>query len=162
MRREEELVRRVVEDAARLETASQGCFACGSHNPVGLHMQVKRDGEGAQATVTLDPHRQGWEGVAHGGIVATLLDEIMSWSLMGDRAFFTAELTVRYRRAVPLGVPLTVRGRRVQARGRLVWAEGEIRSPEGQVLATAAGKFLEVPATGGEEAEVVKGPAPKA
>ena len=124
--------------------ATRNCFACGVENARGLHIRVDLDPTRHEAwsTVTLTPDLQGWEGVAHGGVVSTLMDEVLCYSLNERRPVFTVELTVRYKRAVPTGVPLTVRARRTLARGRLMHAEGEIADADGEVLATAQGKFL--------------------
>jgi|GEM_PF-543120 len=126
------------------EAARRRCFACGEENPHGLHMPVELDGERfeAQSRIVLDTHRQGWEGVAHGGIVSTLLDEVLCYSLCERRPIFTVELSLRYKKAVPLGAPLTVSARRTGVRGRLAWAEGEIRNEAGDLLVTAQAKFL--------------------
>ena len=124
--------------------ASRRCFGCGADNARGLRLQVESDaGRGeASCAVTLDADLQGWEGVAHGGVVSTLLDEVLTYSLGERRPVFTVELRVRYKKAVPLGVPLAVRARRTASHGRLMQAEGEVIGPGGEVLATAEGKFL--------------------
>lgn len=95
--------------------------------------------------MVLSNERQGWKGVAHGGVVSTILDELLSWSLGQEIPFFTVELTVRYRRPVPLGVPLRAWGERTRLRGRYMEAQGEIIGPDGTVLASASGKFLTQP-----------------
>lgn len=124
--------------------ASRRCFACGRENERGLHMHVEFDPERfeAKSAITLAPELQGWDGVAHGGIVSTLMDEVLCYSLNERRPVFTVELTVRYKKAVPLGAELTVRARRTLVRGRLMQAEGELSGPDGEVLVTAQGKFL--------------------
>lgn len=137
-----------VDDLLRAEepfdAASRHCYACGDENERGLHMHVDLDHERheAHSVVTLGPDLQGWDGVAHGGVVSTLMDEVLCYSLGERRPVFTVELTVRYKRAVPLGKPLTVRARRTLVRGRLMQAEGELSGPDGELLATAQGKFL--------------------
>lgn len=125
-------------------SASRRCFACGTENGRGLHMHVDLDGDRHEAScrITLDPDLQGWDGVAHGGIVSTLMDELLCYSLNQRRPFFTVELTMRYKQVVPTGVSLTARARRTFARGRLMHAEGEILGPDGDLLATAQAKFL--------------------
>ena len=56
------------------------CFACGDLNEQGLHLQLHADPEGAWAELTIAPRFQGWDSVAHGGIVCTILDEVMAWA----------------------------------------------------------------------------------
>jgi uncharacterized protein (TIGR00369 family) len=119
------------------------CYACGPHNPDGLRLRFEPDGaDGARATVTLDAHLQGYRGIAHGGIVMLLLDEAMAYAsgYAGDRVM-TAAVAVRFRAAVPLGVPLTLRGRVVGKRAKMLKVEASVRDAAGTLLATAEGSF---------------------
>ena len=122
----------------------QWCFACGPHNPHGLHLSAFRR-EGADYVVDFLPqrHHQGWQGLTHGGIVATLLDEAMT-RLLREAGYsaVTAEMTVRYHRPTPTGEPVQVRARQVAQRGRLVQTEAELLDPQGRALASASGKFM--------------------
>ena len=81
------------------------CFVCGSHNTVGLRLDFKLDRENQQAsciTVTSEEY-QGWDGVVHGGVVASMLDGSMVYACKSmDLDCFTAELTVRYKKPVPI------------------------------------------------------------
>ncbi len=81
------------------------CFVCGSNNNVGLKLNFKLDRENRQAicsTVISDEY-QGWDGIVHGGIIASMLDGSMVYACKSmDLACFTAELTVRYKKPVPL------------------------------------------------------------
>jgi uncharacterized protein (TIGR00369 family) len=120
------------------------CFACGSDNPHGLHLTGFHD-EGEYHVVQFTPERQhqGWQDRAHGGIVATLLDEVMTRLLYarGDDAV-TAELTVRYHQPLPTGAPVEARARETERRGRLVRVEAEVRTGEGTLIASGQGKFM--------------------
>ena len=134
----------ILEDPDRFAEAARYCFACGAENAMGLHLDIDYRDEvhRAETTLTLQPERQGWSGVAHGGVVSTILDEVLSWSLGQDVPFFTAELTIRYHRVVPIGVPLRAWGQRTRRRGRYMEAEGAIMDLDGNTLATAVAKFL--------------------
>ena len=119
------------------------CYACGPHNPDGLRLRFEPDGaDGARATVTLDAHLQGYRGIAHGGIVMLLLDEAMAYAsgYAGDRVM-TAAVAVRFRSAVPLGVPLELRGRVLARRGKIIKVEASLGDAAGATLATAEGSF---------------------
>lgn len=118
------------------------CFGCGSENRDGLRMRFEV-GEGrAVAEYTIEGSYQGYPGLAHGGIVATLLDEAMGWAAysMGEFAM-TAKMTIRYRRPVPLGETLTVLGEVTRARGVALEVRGEVRDAAGRLLADAEGLF---------------------
>jgi uncharacterized protein (TIGR00369 family) len=119
------------------------CYVCGPHNPAGLGLRFEADGQdGACATVTLEPRLQGYRGIAHGGIVMLLLDEVMAHACgnAGDKVM-TAAVAVRFRAPVRLGVPLTVRGRVLSRRGKILKVEGSVANVEGALLATAEGSF---------------------
>jgi acyl-coenzyme A thioesterase PaaI-like protein len=119
------------------------CFACGPRNAAGLRLAFEPAGsDGARAVVTLGPHLQGYRGIAHGGIVMLLLDEVMAHAAgnAGDKVM-TAAAAVRFRAPVPLGVPLTLTGRVLSRRGKILKAEGSVHSAAGLLLATAEGSF---------------------
>jgi len=58
------------------------CFACGTDNPIGLHLHFYRLGNAVCTDITLGKYHEGWQDIAHGGIISTLLDEVMSWAVM--------------------------------------------------------------------------------
>ena len=119
------------------------CYACGPHNADGLRLRFEPVGaDGARATVTLASHLQGYRGIAHGGIVMLLLDEVMAHAAgnAGDKVV-TAAVAVRFRAAVPLGAPLTVEGFVRSKRGKILRLEGFVRDAAGALLASAEGSF---------------------
>jgi uncharacterized protein (TIGR00369 family) len=120
------------------------CFACGPDNPHGLHLTGFHDeGEDHVVQFTAQRHHQGWQDRAHGGIVATLLDEVMTRLLhaRGEDAV-TAELTVRYHQPLPTGAPVEARAHEAERRGRLVHVESELRTADGTLVASGQGKFV--------------------
>jgi len=123
------------------QATSRMCFVCGRENPVGLHIQFYEDHVAQQVVVPLvipDAY-QGYPGVAHGGVLAAILDEISGRALMMARAedlfWVTAKLEVRYRKPTPTGVPLTAVGWVERQRTRSAEVAGEIRLPDGTVTA---------------------------
>ena len=120
------------------------CFACGELNPEGLHMEVDRGNGRARAEVTLRQTHQGWKGMAHGGVVSTILDEIMAHAVVDQEPqAATAELKIRFSKKVPLGQALITEGWIVSQQKRRVTAQGELRLKEtGELLARAESKFL--------------------
>lgn len=122
------------------------CFACGPHNPDGLHLVFEPDGDdGARTEVRLPPRLQGYRDIAHGGVVMMLLDEAMAHTcrFVGEKAM-TASADVRFRKAVPLGEPLVVRGRLRERRRNVLFLEAAITRPGApdDPLATAEGTFV--------------------
>jgi acyl-coenzyme A thioesterase PaaI-like protein len=123
------------------------CFACGELNEHGLQLQLHVTGEGCWTEITLDPRFQGWDSVAHGGIVSTLLDEVMAWSVIGrDTWGVTARLNATFRRPVPIGKPLRAEGWVVEDRRRMFRTGGRILdAASGEVLAEGEGVFMAAP-----------------
>lgn len=122
------------------------CFACGPNNPVGLRLTFRRDGDEYVTMFTPDPAHQGYGGVVHGGLVATVLDEVMArlvWEADGPAA--TARLEIRYRKPMPTATPIEVRGRIVSQRGRRYETSAVARLADGTVLAEATGTFMRMP-----------------
>jgi len=118
------------------------CFVCGKENPEGLQVSPEVDAERHEARIRLSiPRRfQGWRGIAHGGILSTLFDEATIYACLGiSPQLVTAEITVRYRKPVPVETPVEVRARLVDRDRRGLRVEGEI-VVDGQVC--ASGKAL--------------------
>ncbi|MEW5827913.1 MAG: PaaI family thioesterase [Chloroflexota bacterium] len=129
---------------------SRLCFVCGVENPVGLHLKIYLTGPGEiETSYTAPEHFQGYPGVLHGGIVAALLDEISGRALMGDpsapRFMFTGKLEVRYRKNVPVGVPLRIVGKALKSRSKMGEGWAGIYDPDGTLLAEATALHIDVP-----------------
>ncbi len=123
------------------------CFACGTDNPCGLGLKFYADGDAVCADVTLDRYRVGWEGIAHGGIISTLLDEIMSWTIIYfKRVFFvTRKMEVRYLKPVPVEAPLTVRGRLGRdVESPRIEVKADLLGEKGDRLAYSTGEFVQL------------------
>ena len=125
------------------------CFACGTANPIGLNLEFYRSGDAVCADIILGKYHEGWENMAHGGIISTLLDEVMSWTILYfKRIFFvTRKMEVKYVKPVVIGTPLTVRGKLIkEKREGFVEVQAEIRDEGGKILCKAVGEFVELPA----------------
>ncbi len=129
------------------------CFACGELNTHGLHLGLHVAGDSCWTELTLQPDFQGWEGIAHGGIVATILDEVMGWALASlDSWGYTAKLSIEYRRPVPIGARIRGEGRVVEQRRRLLTTTARLFDPaSGEVYATAEALYVAAPVARREE-----------
>jgi uncharacterized protein (TIGR00369 family) len=123
---------------------NERCYVCGKKNPVGLKIDFKINAETRSISGSFTPSQdhQGYEGIVHGGILSSLLDEAMAklaYSL-GVPAV-TAELTVKFKTSAAPGDELAVSGRIMEETNRLILAEAKIeRGPV--VIAEAKGKLL--------------------
>lgn len=127
---------------------SRLCFVCGMENPIGLKVIFEEEGKQVWAKFTPREEYQGFPGILHGGLTGALLDEAMGRCLMvggEERWMVSAKLEVRYKKPIPIGEPLTVRGEVVQDRGRLIETQGEIRLKDGSLAAKAKGTYMQVP-----------------
>jgi acyl-coenzyme A thioesterase PaaI-like protein len=124
------------------------CFACGELNEHGLQLVLHADETGCWTELTLDERFQGWDSVAHGGIVATILDEVMAWSVIGRGTWgVTARLNLAFRKAIPTGKPIRAEGWVVDDRRRIVRTAGHVLDGRTRkVLATGEGTFMATPA----------------
>jgi acyl-coenzyme A thioesterase PaaI-like protein len=123
------------------------CFACGELNEHGLQLALHADATGCWTELTLDPAFQGWDGVAHGGILCTILDEVMAWSVIGrDTWGVTARMTVDFKRPVPVGRRLRAEGTVTDSHRRLIRTAGRLLDGEtGALLATSEGTYMAAP-----------------
>ncbi|MEX1169567.1 MAG: PaaI family thioesterase [Chloroflexota bacterium] len=128
----------------RFEFAAHSCFACGTLNTSGLGLVLHLDHERSWTELTLDRRFEGWEGIAHGGIVSTILDEVMAWSLVAtDNWGVTARLSVEFRRPVPIETPIRADGWVARSRRRVVDTAARLIEIEtGAELATATGVYV--------------------
>jgi acyl-coenzyme A thioesterase PaaI-like protein len=126
------------------EFSPHNCFACGTLNTHGMQLELHIEEARSWTELTLEPRFEGWEGIAHGGILCTILDEVMAWSLVGaDNWGVTARLSVDFKRPVRIGQPIRADGWVTRERRRLVETAGAIVDPrDGTVLATADAVYL--------------------
>ncbi len=119
------------------------CFACGRNNPIGLRLEFRFEGEDYVTSFEVKPEYQGWANFAHGGLVATVLDEVMTRILWAKGMHtVTGRLEVRYRSPAPVGAVLEVRGRITRQRPPVIETEAAATAPDGTVV--AEGKSVSV------------------
>jgi uncharacterized protein (TIGR00369 family) len=120
------------------------CFACGQNSAIGIKMRFTELPDGSvESRLTLAQPYQGWRGIAHGGIVAMLLDEAMAHAA-GARGYkgMTADLKLRFRKPVPIGEPIVVHGAVRWQRRNVLNIEARIATEAGAELAAGEGSFI--------------------
>ena len=133
---------------ATLDERSNHCFGCSPLNPQGLHLTFTIDASvpgspTATAQVQLTRMHEGPPGHIHGGIIATLMDEVMSkLNRPLNAVAMTRHMEIDYLRPSPLHQPLTLTSHHLHRKGRKLFHQAELRNAEGQILATAKGLFI--------------------
>ena len=121
------------------------CVVSGGENPMGIAIEVRRDGDRAVAWFTLGAAFEGAPARAHGGIVAAVLDDLCGYVPKLHRTpAYTGRLTVSYLAPAPVGAPLEASAHLDRREGRKLWISGEIRDGA-HVLARAEGLFIAIP-----------------
>jgi uncharacterized protein (TIGR00369 family) len=129
-----------------IDERASHCFGCGPSNPQGLHLTFTTETSPTVITTTqvnLTRLHEGPRGFIHGGIIATLLDEVMSKlnRPLGVLAV-TRNLNIDYLHPCPLFEPLTLTGRHIRREGRKLFHQAEISNAQGKLLARAQGLFI--------------------
>ena len=126
------------------------CFGCGGANARGMQLTYEQDNvaQRIRGNFQLGAEYQGGTGFVHGGIIATVLDEVMGkvCRFRGVRAV-TAELSIEYLKPVPVDTDLVVEGYELEMKGRNLFLAGEIRDVSGRVLARGKGRFVIIEST---------------
>lgn len=126
---------------------NNACFGCGGANARGMKLTFEQDDQARRirGAFRVGAEYQGGGRFVHGGIIATLLDEVMGKvNRFRNLRAVTAELQVEYLLPVPVDEPVVVEGWEVEKRGRSLYHMGEIRTASGVVLARGKGRFVEV------------------
>lgn len=120
------------------------CFGCSPKNPYGLKMTFFTDDESVFSRVTVPEHLCGWNNLVHGGVISTLLDEIMSWSAiyLFKKVILTKTMTVDFLKPVFIGERLQLEGRIHERTGeREAVMEGRLLNPSGEICARSEAVF---------------------
>jgi uncharacterized protein (TIGR00369 family) len=130
---------------------SKMCFVCGLKNGAGLQASFYETQDGTLvALFTPGEQHQSYPGRLHGGIASAILDETIGRAIntgsRGEEIWgVTLELTMTYRKPIPLGVELRVIGRVTEEKSRSYLGTGEILLPDGEIAVSAVGKYLKAP-----------------
>lgn len=126
---------------------TSSCFVCGESNASGLKIRFETDGTVVRARFLPRAEHIGFKQTIHGGIIATLLDEIMVWAcaIQTKKFAYCAELNVRFQSPLRPGEEVLATAELVANRKNKIFeAKGEIKNHAGQTLATSTGKYLPI------------------
>lgn len=119
------------------------CFGCSERNPLSLKLDFYDYGDYVESEWIANKNYEGWHGVLHGGIVATLLDEIGGWVIISKvgRAGMTVELNVRYHKKVLTNEKIILQGRLIEIKKNIAHIESKIIQ-NGEIKASAVSKYF--------------------
>ncbi len=121
-----------------------GCFVCGENNDLGLKARFYYENGEAVAEIVADKRFEGYQGIFHGGIVSTILDEAMIKAILAENKYaVTAEITVRFHRPINIGDKLRIVGKICETKGRMFITESKAIGNGGEIVASACGKCVE-------------------
>ncbi len=119
------------------------CFGCGQNNPIGLKLSFKRDDKTAKTEFTPTELYQGWPGVAHGGIIAAMLDETASWAILFDGMNpVTSKMEIWFRQPAVINEPLIITGSITKKTSKWVETKAAITTRDGTLIAESTSKYL--------------------
>jgi uncharacterized protein (TIGR00369 family) len=121
----------------------KNCFACGSNNGVGLRLKFdERDDGSVVGYFTADPRFEGYPGIVHGGIIATLLDSAMSHCLFKKGLMpLTGRLSIRYSCPIRVGTVVKLEARIIKRSHKIFFLEGKAIVEE-KKMAFAEAKYM--------------------
>ena len=123
------------------------CFGCGAANPAGMKLtfELDFDTRRTHGSFALGSNYAGGGGFAHGGIIAVVLDEAMGkLSRLTDEKAVTAEMSIEYRKPVPIKQTIVVHGWQEEEKGRNRFRAAEIYDAQGNLLVRGKGRFVVV------------------
>ncbi len=112
------------------------CFGCGQDNPIGLKLKPYQQGDEAHCEFVAGEHYQGWPGMVHGGIINTMLDEVMAYAAVYRGLHCaTAYMEVHFREGTPVGNRLHISAKVTEVRPRTAEVGGRLTDEDGTLLA---------------------------
>lgn len=126
-------------------TNNNRCFVCGKDNPYGLKLDFKVDNDKIKSEFALDEKFQGFKGIIHGGIIATLLDEAMvnlAYRL-GINAV-SANLNINLRKPAKPKEKLFLTGEIIKTDGKKIIARAELKDANSDLIANGEGLLIKI------------------
>ncbi len=128
----------------RARPDANNCFVCGPDNPIGLRLVFRMDGDVCRSEFTPDQRHVGFDGMTHGGILYSALDDVMAnWLFLQGARGYTARCEVRYREPLDIGAEVQLEGRLERRKARLaIMAARAVRTVDGKTVAEAQASFM--------------------
>jgi acyl-coenzyme A thioesterase PaaI-like protein len=127
---------------------SRSCYICGEANPIGLRARSYLVGDRIELPFVPRTEHAGWNDTIHGGFIATVLDEVMTWAanIGSQQACYSAEFTIRILQPLHAGTPCVASARMAAGRRRIFDIVAELHGEDGTLHARGSGRYMPVPA----------------
>ncbi len=124
-------------------TDADNCFVCGPKNPIGLRIPFVFENGVCRGEFVPDHNHVGFDGVTHGGIIFSVLDDLMAnWLFLQNGRGFTAKCEIRFRDPLPVSEKISVECHMKRRKGRLLQLESKAFGDDGRVVAEAEASFM--------------------
>lgn len=131
-----------IRDQDHLQGLHWRCFGCGEENRLGLRLNIRLVGDKTECDFTPLADFQGPPGITHSGVVAAVLDELMSQLIYAQlQLAVTRKIEVTYRRPLRVGHTYRFTAEVVKRNSKIIAARAEARDSEGNQVARARGVF---------------------
>ena len=128
-------------------------YVCGQDNPIGLKIKVFEESGKVYAEFLPMENHQGYKGIVHGGILFSIMDEVMSRAAMiaVNSLTLTVEINIKYRKKAVMGKKILFSAKMLKKSGKIIETEGKAFYENDKIIAEAKGKFFITPAKMKEE-----------
>lgn len=129
---------------SEIRNDGDNCFVCGKANPLGLKLTFRLEENICRSEFTPADDHCGFDGVTHGGIIFSALDDVMAnWIYLNGIRAYTAKCEIRYKGYLPTGTPVLLEGHCEKNRGRLIVMHGKMtRADTGEMVAETEASFM--------------------
>ena len=127
------------------ELSANNCFVCGPENPIGLKIDFNIDHDDiCKAEFTPGESHVGFQDTTHGGIIFSLLDDVMAnWLFLKGKPAQTAKCDLRYKNSLHTGETVLLEGHHLKTKSRMAMMYGLMKTKnEGKVIAECHAKFM--------------------
>ncbi len=123
---------------------ANSCFVCGPENPIGLNLKFRLQDDICLGEFTPSRNHCGFDGMTHGGIIFSVLDDVMAnWLFLKGIRGYTAKCDVRFKRPLPTECKVELEGRCLKQRSKLILMAGKAaRFDNGEVVAECQASFM--------------------
>ncbi len=129
-----------------LRSDANHCFVCGPDNPIGLQLSFHLNNDICRSEFTPQNNHCGYDGVTHGGIIYSALDDVMAnWLFLKGVRAYTAKCNIRYKGPLPVGTTVALEGICIKEKARLAILQGKmIRQDNGELVAETEASFIKM------------------